>query len=65
MRYHTQSLTITGDGEGGWTLSRVGTAEERMELDREIATLESQLKDVDMWESRVKELERLLSVQEA
>ena len=64
MRYHTQLLTIAGDGTGRWSLKRIGTAEERMDMDREIVTLENKLAEVEKWEKRVKELERLLSVQE-
>ena len=64
MRYHTQLLTIAGDGTGRWTLKRIGTAEERMDMDREIVTLENKLAEVEKWESRVKELERLLKVQD-
>ncbi|OSD08136.1 hypothetical protein PYCCODRAFT_1449189 [Trametes coccinea BRFM310] len=64
MRYHTQLLTVAGDGTGRWTLKRIGTAEERMDLDREIVSLEGRLADVEKWEARLKELERLLSVQE-
>lgn len=63
-RYHTQLLTLTGDGTGSWTLTRVGTAEERVGIDREIANLEEKLKDVNKWEERIKELDRMLSVQE-
>ncbi|KAJ8488005.1 hypothetical protein ONZ51_g3822 [Trametes cubensis] len=65
MRYHTQLLTIAGDGTGRWSLKRIGTAEERMDLDREIVTLENRLAEVEQWETRLKELERLLSAQEA
>jgi len=57
-------LTLTGDGKGGWKLSRIGTAEERMGIDREIATLENKLAEVDTWEKRVDELNGLLSVQD-
>ena len=64
MRYHTQLLALAGDGTGRWTLKRIGTAEERMDMDREIVTLEQRLAEVEKWEARVKELERLLSVQE-
>ena len=64
MRYHTQLLTIAGDGTGRWALKRIGTAEGRMDLDREIVSLENRLAEVEKWEKRVKELERLLSVQE-
>ncbi|OJT01704.1 ATP-binding cassette sub-family D member 1 [Trametes pubescens] len=65
MRYHTQLLTIPGDGTGRWTLKRIGTAEERMDLDREIVSLEHRLAEVAQWETRLGELERLLSAQEA
>ncbi|RPD65642.1 hypothetical protein L226DRAFT_550601 [Lentinus tigrinus ALCF2SS1-7] len=64
MRYHTQLLTIAGDGTGRWSLKRIGTAEERMDLDREIVSLENRLAEVGKWEQRVEELERMLSVQE-
>ena len=50
MRHHTQLLTIAGDGTGRWTLKRIGTAEERMDMDREIVTLESRLAEVGRWE---------------
>jgi ATP-binding cassette subfamily D (ALD) long-chain fatty acid import protein len=60
-KYHTALLTVTGDGSGGWTLSRVGTAEERMSVDREIATLEGKLAEVEEWDRRVQELDKLLS----
>jgi ATP-binding cassette subfamily D (ALD) long-chain fatty acid import protein len=61
MKYHTRLLKLTGDGSGSWTLSRVGTAEERMSVDREILTLERKLAEVQQWESRVQELNRLLA----
>lgn len=64
MKYHTQLLTIAGDGQGSWTLTQVGTAEERMGIDREIVAIEERLAEVEGWERRVKELARALSVQE-
>lgn len=42
----------------------MGTAEERMGIDREIVTLETKLAEVDDWEERVTELNGLLSAQE-
>lgn len=63
MKYHTQLLTLSGDGSGSYTLTRIGTAEERMGIDREIQTLRSKLQEVDKWEARVQELSKLLSVQ--
>ncbi|KAF5350966.1 hypothetical protein D9756_008231 [Leucocoprinus leucothites] len=58
-KYHTQLLTLNLDSSGPaqWTLSRVGTAEERMGIDREIKSLEEKLADVESWEARVKELD--------
>lgn len=64
MKYHTQLLTLAGDGTGGWTLARVGTAAERMGIDREIVTLEGRLAEVGAWEQRVHELDGLLGAQE-
>ncbi|KAH7096133.1 ABC transporter transmembrane region 2-domain-containing protein [Auriculariales sp. MPI-PUGE-AT-0066] len=61
-KYHTRLLTIHGDGTGSWELTLVGTAEERLGLDREIQSLEAKLADVDAWEARVQELEQLLKV---
>jgi len=60
-KYHTRLLTLTGDGTGSWMLSRVGTAEERMSVDREILTLERKLAEVEQWDQRVQELNTLLS----
>lgn len=76
MRYHTQLLTLdldvdasgTDSGFGPvavrsrWTLSRIGVGmvEERMEMDREMKSLEERLGEVGKWEMRVKELDELL-----
>ncbi|KAH9063226.1 ABC transporter transmembrane region 2-domain-containing protein [Lactarius vividus] len=64
-KYHTQLLTLSGDGTGSWTLARIGTAEARMGIDREIGMLQSKLKEVEGWEKRVKELEVMLGPQGA
>ena len=67
MKYHNQLLTLhgpSGSSPGKWTLSRIGTPEERMSLNREIRVLEEKLKEVEGWEARVQELEALLGVQE-
>lgn len=53
-------MTLTGDGTGSWTLTRVGTEEERMGIGREIEVLRRKLKEVETWEERVKALEVLL-----
>ncbi|KAI0826191.1 ABC transporter transmembrane region 2-domain-containing protein [Irpex lacteus] len=63
-KFHTHLLTINGDVDGSWTLSQVGTAEERMELDREIVAIEERLAEVEGWERRVKELTKALSAQD-
>jgi ATP-binding cassette, subfamily D (ALD), peroxisomal long-chain fatty acid import protein len=65
MKYHTHLLTLTGDGSGSWSLMRIGTAEERMGIDREIITLENRLAEVDAWEKRVVQLNGLLTTQES
>ncbi|PFH47288.1 hypothetical protein AMATHDRAFT_67944 [Amanita thiersii Skay4041] len=63
-KYHHQLLTLHGeDGSARWTLTKVGTEEERMEIDREIKLIEDKLTKVDGWEKRVKDLEMLLSAQ--
>ncbi|SRR6266550_967743 len=63
-KYHRQLLTLQGeDGSARWTLTKVGTEEERMGIDREIKVLEERLAEVEGWEKRVKELESLLGVQ--
>jgi ATP-binding cassette subfamily D (ALD) long-chain fatty acid import protein len=64
MKYHTRLLTLTGDGSGTWTLSRIGTAEGRMGVDREILILEDKLAEVGGWERRLKELDDLLAVRD-
>lgn len=59
-KYHSRLLTVYGDAAGSWSLTSVGTAEERMGIDREILMLEAKLAEVSSWEKRVKELEVLL-----
>ncbi|KAF8906834.1 ABC transporter transmembrane region 2-domain-containing protein [Gymnopilus junonius] len=68
MKYHTQLLTLQGPSDptspGRWSLSRIGTPEERMSIQKEIKVLEERLEEVEGWERRVRELEGLLGVQE-
>ncbi|PPQ84575.1 hypothetical protein CVT26_004042 [Gymnopilus dilepis] len=67
MKYHTQLLTLSGPSSqdpGKWTLTRIGTPEERMSIQKEIRVIEEKLQEVEGWEKRVKELEGLLGVQE-
>ncbi|KAF0513138.1 ABC transporter transmembrane region 2-domain-containing protein [Gigaspora margarita] len=54
FKYHTHLLRI-GD-EGTCEFSTIGTEQERMTLDKEVATLEAKLKDVDSWKSRIAEI---------
>lgn len=62
IKYHARLLTLTGDDEGSWVETRVGTEEERMEIDREIDSLEQKLSEVSQWESRVREIAGELGV---
>lgn len=61
-KYHTRMLSLPGDGTGKWTITRIGTAEERMGIDKEIVALEGQLAEVGNWEARLKELNKLLGI---
>jgi ATP-binding cassette subfamily D (ALD) long-chain fatty acid import protein len=62
IKYHTRLLTLIGDDAGNWTETKVGTDEERMGLDREIANLEQKLSEVEGWEKRVREIAAELGV---
>ena len=44
-------------------MQRIGTAEERLSVGREIEALEKKLADVEAWEKRVSELERMLGAE--
>jgi len=35
VKYHTRLLSLSGDKAGSWTITRVGTAEERMGIHRD------------------------------
>ena len=59
-----ESVGDIEDDGGNWTLSRVGTKEERMSVEKEIRHLEEKLKKKEEWEERVKELDTLLKVVE-
>lgn len=61
-KYHTRQLTLPGDGTGNWVMTRVGTAEERMGIDREIVNLEEKLAEVGTWEKRLGNLNGLLGI---
>ncbi|KIY02044.1 uncharacterized protein Z520_02182 [Fonsecaea multimorphosa CBS 102226] len=57
-RYHTFNLLL-GLGEEGfdWELVRIGTEEEKLGLEKEIAELKEKLAMVDTWERRRKEIQ--------
>ncbi|KZT22751.1 hypothetical protein NEOLEDRAFT_1119085 [Neolentinus lepideus HHB14362 ss-1] len=62
-RYHTQLLTLSGDGSGRTTLARVGAAAVRMGIGREIINLEDKLREEGSWRRRLEELDGLLGIQ--
>ncbi|KZV68369.1 hypothetical protein PENSPDRAFT_653296 [Peniophora sp. CONT] len=57
-KYHTHVLTL--DGAGGYTLTRVGGAEERMGRAREERVLREKLAEVEKWEERLTVLGKAL-----
>ncbi|KAI0031943.1 ABC transporter transmembrane region 2-domain-containing protein, partial [Vararia minispora EC-137] len=64
-KYHTQLLTLAGDGTGAWRLTRVGAPEQRVGIEREIKTLRERLGEVGSWEKRLAELQWLLGPEAA
>jgi len=61
-KYHTRVLTLRGDASGGWNVTRVGTEEQSVGVEREIASLEAELNEVAKWEARLKEVAAELGV---
>merc|ERR1712144_175259 len=59
-KYHQKLLRLTGE-HGGWEISTIGTAEERMSFEKEKEALQNRLKDVDGWKDRLKEIEQELA----
>ncbi|RDL42424.1 p-loop containing nucleoside triphosphate hydrolase [Venustampulla echinocandica] len=61
-RYHTFNLTL-GMGEDGteWEWERIGTAEEKMGVERELQQLRDRLEKVKEWENRKLEIENELN----
>lgn len=51
-----------GDGTGAWNETRIGTQEEIMGIEKEIATLEGKLKEVGDWEARLRDVAGQLGV---
>ncbi|KAG8903497.1 hypothetical protein FRB99_003211 [Tulasnella sp. 403] len=61
-KYHKRLLTLTGEGGGRWYETSIGTEEERMGIENEIAVLEARLQEVEGWEKRLKEVADELGV---
>lgn len=56
LKYHSFQLKLTGEN-GNWQLSRIGTEEERLSLQKEIDHLEEQLSEVDQWKARLTDID--------
>lgn len=52
-KYHNRLLTLKGDASGSWYETRVGTEEQSMNVEREIASIEARLREVPEWQSRL------------
>ena len=52
---------LTGEN-GEWQFSAIGTQEEQLSLDNEIATLEKKLQELDAFKARVEEINKELSM---
>lgn len=61
-KYHTKLLTLKGDAAGSWHETLVGTQEQGMDVEREIASLEARLAEVPQWEARLREVANELGV---
>ena len=61
FKYHTHLLLLNGD-EGSWKFETIGTKEERMSLDNEVAALEAKLKDVESNKARIEEINKELQL---
>ncbi len=62
IKYHSHLLTLKGDASGSWTEQQVGTEEQNLSMDKEIAAIEAKLAEVKDWEARVKEIAAALGV---
>ncbi|KAI9883459.1 MAG: hypothetical protein M1823_004771 [Watsoniomyces obsoletus] len=67
-RHHTYNLVLgldeteAGHGAGiDWTVERIGTAAEKLSIDRELASLREQLSQVQQWQARKTEIDEELS----
>ncbi|ORX90565.1 hypothetical protein K493DRAFT_265613 [Basidiobolus meristosporus CBS 931.73] len=55
FKYHKYLLRLIGD-HGRWEFSRIGTKEERMSVDNEVAELEKKLSEIEKLKKRVEEI---------
>ncbi|CCU80020.1 unnamed protein product [Blumeria hordei] len=61
-KYHTYNLLLgLGNDGSGWELERIGTAREKMEVERELHELRERLKCVPEWEGRKREIDAELA----
>ena len=61
-KYHTFNLNLgASDGHDGWEFSRIGTKQEKMQMEREFQELSNQLSKVDEWRRRRVEIDRELA----
>jgi ATP-binding cassette, subfamily D (ALD), peroxisomal long-chain fatty acid import protein len=62
LKYHQHQLRLgTGEDGYGWELHRLGSAQGRMTIEKEIAELEELMGQVDKWKSRREEIETALT----
>ncbi|KAF8318737.1 putative peroxisomal half ABC transporter [Clavulina sp. PMI_390] len=61
-KYHKRLLTLKGDAAGSWYETRVGTEEQSMDIEREIASIEARLAEVPAWQERLLEVAKELGV---
>ncbi|KNE60139.1 hypothetical protein AMAG_05562 [Allomyces macrogynus ATCC 38327] len=60
FRYHQTLLRFKDDGD--WEVTQIGTAEEQMSLEKEIASLEERLADLPAHQQRLLEVNRELGI---
>ena len=61
-KYHTFTLSLgLGNDGSDWDFERIGTAEEKMNVERELQELRARLAKVDEWKKRRAEIERELA----
>ncbi|KAI8357023.1 ABC transporter transmembrane region 2-domain-containing protein [Mortierella sp. GBAus27b] len=61
FKYHLHLLKLTGD-HGQWEFSTIGTPEERQSLEKEMASLQAKLDEVDELKRRHAEIQKELEV---